>query len=323
MYGQNAVIGLAFQNSWGTAAAVGSLHHIPILNEDIGLAQDDLISQNLTTRLDENDAYSGQRRFDGTLECEAQPKAIGAILKAAINDPTTTPSGTALGTHVFNPRNGDWDGRAPNRPFSYYKYLGVLGSAQLFYDLVGTRMELQLSAGGFLIARMGVAAGKTSAVASQALTLDTTKRWTWNNASLSLNSVATIDISDFTLTHDEGIEARWLLDGSLYANRGRRNTARTVRVAGTLILQNLAEMDNFAAETVQPFVITLQGTEAIQSGYVNTLKIDMPSFKWLELKPRIQGAGEVQVSFTGKAQYHAGSGRSVQYTLINTWQQGY
>lgn len=318
MYGQNAVIGIAFQNSWGTAAAVGSLHHIPILNEDLGLAADELISQNLNTRLDENDAYSGMRRFDGTVEMEAQPKALGAILKAAVNDPTSTLSGS-VGTHTFNPRTGDWDVFAPNRPFSYYKYLAEGGSAQLFYDLVGTRLEFQLSAGGFLIARMGAIAGKTSAVASQALSLDSTKRWPWNHASLSLGGAANIDISEFTLTHDEGIEGRWVLDGSLYANRGRRTTARTVRVAGTLIFRDMTEYNNFAAENVQPLVITLRGTEAIQSGYFNTLKIDMPSFKWLELKPRIQGPGEVSVPFTGKAQYNTGSGRAVQYTLTNTW----
>src|SRR5690554_6690003 len=137
-YGQDAVVGIAMQNSFGTAANVGSLHHIPLLSEDVGLVQQELLSQNLTGRFDEGDSYSGTRRFDGTIECEAQPKALGALLTATINDPTTTTSGS-VGTFVFKPRTSDWDAFSPNRPVTYFKDLKEAGSAQLFYDLCGTR----------------------------------------------------------------------------------------------------------------------------------------------------------------------------------------
>lgn len=322
-YGQNASIGIAMQNSFGTAAAVGSIHQIPLLNEDIGLSQEELISQNLNGRFDEGDAYSGQRQYGGQLECEAQPKALGALLTAVINDPVQTQVASFVQSFVFTPRTSDFDRNIPNRPVSYYKWLAEADSAQLFYDLAGTRLELQQSAGGFLLARVGFVGGKRSVVASQDLTLDSSRRWPWNTASLSLGGSAVTDFTDITITHDEGVQARWTLDGSRDANRAKRATSRTIRIAGTLIFESPTELNNFVNETEQSLVLTFRGTTAIQSGYFNQLQISMPAFKWLDYKPAVRGPGETEVSFTGKADYHPGSGHSVQYTLQNTYVAGY
>ena len=317
-YGQNAGIAIAFQNSFGTVAAVGSLFQLPVLTEDVGLAQDELISQNLNGRFDEGDAYSGHREYGGPFEAEAQPLALGALISSVVNDPTSVTSGS-LGTHTWNPRTGDWDGSAPNRPVSYYKYLVDGGSAQFFYDLVGSRLEILQSEGGFLTVRTNYMGGKTSAVASQALTLDSTPRWPWNTASLSLGGAGVNDFRNITITHDESLESRFTLDGTLTANRIKRNQARTIRVAGTLIFESQTELNLFKAETSQALILTFKSDKTeIQSGYNNQLTIDIPSFKWLEWKPSVQGPGEIEVNFRGKADYHAGSLSSIQYTLINT-----
>jgi hypothetical protein len=322
-YGQDASIGIALQNSFGTQANVGSIFQIPLLSEDVGLAQEELISQNLNGRFDEGDAYSGQRQFGGQLECEAQPLALGALLTAVINDPVQTQVESFVQSYVFTPRTSDFDANIPNRPVSYYKHLKDSNSAQLFYDLGGARFELQQSAGGFLLARTNFVGGKRATVGSQALTLDESPRWPWNTASLSLAAAAVDDFTDMTITHDEGLEARFTLDGSLVANRIKRSTSRTVRVAGTLIFETQDELDNFVDETTQAMVITFRGTTEIQSGYFDTLTIDMPAFKWLDYKPVVRGPGEIEVSFTGKADYHASSGTSIQYTLQNTYAAGY
>jgi len=322
-YGNNAVIGIAFQNSFTQAAAVGSLFHLPLLNEDLGLNQEELISQNLNGRFDEGDAYSGRRDYGGRVECEAQPKAFGALITSVVNDPVSVTS-ASLRTYTWSPRTGDFAQQIPNRPVTYYKYLVDGGSAQLFYDLCGARLEFSQSEGGFLLARANYVGGKTSAVASTALTQDSTPRWPWNNSSASLGGAAVTDFSDITVTHDEGINPRWLLDGQLVANRIKRQARRTIRVSGSLVFETQDELDNFRDETAQRLVLTWQrlGTE-IQSGYFNTFEIVIPSFKWLSYKPSIRGAGEIEVQFTGKGDYHPGSGTSVRYTLINTWAAGY
>lgn len=322
-YGHDAVIGIAMQNSFGTIAAVGSIHQIPVLNEEFGLDQEELISQNLNGRLDEGDSYSGKRQYGGQLEMEAQPKALGVLLTASVNDATAATSGSVR-TYTFIPRTGDWDRYSPNRPFSYYKYLAEAGSAQMFYDLCGAKFELQLSEGGFLIARMGGVGGKTSAVASQALTVDGGRRWPWNQASLSLNGSAVGVISDFSLVHDEGINPKWFLDGQREAGRLRREQKRTVRVSGTLLFESQAELDNYKAETLQPLVLTLQDTStAIQSGYYHQIRISIPSFKWTKWPTPIRGATALEVNFEGRAVYNAGSGHSVQYVLQNSHASGY
>lgn len=322
-YGNDAVIGIAMQNSFGTVAAVGSIHQVPLLNEDYGLKQEELISQNMNGRFDQGDSYSGKRQYGGTLECEAQPKALGVLLTAAINDPTVATSGT-LKTYTFAPRTGDWGTHSPNRPFTYYKYLAEGGSAQLFYDLCGSRLELQLSEGGFLMARLAAVGGKTSAVASQALTLDSGRRWPWNQGSLSLNGTAVGIASDFSLVHDEGINPRWFIDASLSAGRARREQSRTVRVSGTLLFESQAELDNFKNETTQPLVLTVQDTStAVQSGYFNTLQISIPTFRWTDFPTPIRGPNALEVSFAGRGQYNTGSGHSVRYTLQNTYAAGY
>lgn len=320
-YGNDAGIGIALQNSFGTAAAVGSLHQIPVLNEDFWLQQEELISQNLNGRFDQGDSYSGKRQYGGTLEMEAQPKALGVMLCAAINDPTVITSGSVKG-HTFLPRTGDWDRFAPNRPFSYYKWLAeaASNSAQLFYDLFGSRFELQLSEGGFLIARMGAAGGKTSTVASQALTADVGRRWPWNQASLSLGGAASGVISDFSLVHDEGVNPRWYLDGQLTAGRGRRESSRTVRISGTMLFESQTEYNNFVNETSQALVVTVQDTTtAIQSGYFNQLQISIPSFRWTQLPIPVRGPTALEVSFEGRGLYNANSGHTVRYTLQNTF----
>jgi hypothetical protein len=321
-YGHDSVVGIAMQNSYGTAAtAVGSFHQIPLLNEEFGLVQEELISQNLNGRFDQGDSYSGKRQYGGRLECEAQPKALGALLTAAINDPTVITSGSVKG-HTFVPRTGDWDRLSPGRPFTYYKWLAepVSSSAQLFYDLFGGRFEFQLSEGGFAMARIAATGGKTAVTASLALTTDVGRRWPWNQSSVSLAGTAVSVISDLSLVHDEGINPKWYLDGSLSAGRGRREQFRTVRVSGTLLFESQVELDNFKNETTQALVFTLQDTTlAIQSGYFNQLQISLPSFRWTEWPIPIRGPNALEVAFGARAQYNVGSGHAVRYTLQNTF----
>ena len=323
-YGQNAGLALAFQNSFGTAAAVGSLHHLPTLNTNIGLSQDELISQNLNGRFDESDAASGRRRYGGQWEGEAQPQALGALITSVINDPTHVDSGAGLATYTWKPRTSDFDSNVAHRPVSFYKWLVEADSAAYFYDLVGTRLEFTISEGGFLLARTAYVGGKFSAVASQSLTAENTRRWPWNTTSLSLGGSANANFRNLTIVHDEALEELFTLDGTLTTNRVKRRNPRTIRVNGTLVFENPTEFDNFMNETTQAFVLTLQNTAvAIQSGYYNTLKIDIPQFKWLQFNPPVSGPGPVEVSFTGKGEYKATSATMVQYTLQNSWQTGY
>lgn len=327
-YGNASVIGIAMQNSFGTLAAAGSLHHIPILNEDFGLKQEELLSQNLNGRFDEGDSYSGKRQYGGTLQSEAQPKMLGVLMTAAINDATVVTS-ASLRTYTFAPRTSDWDRYSPNRPFTYHKSLNeaASNSAQLFYDLCGGAFGLQLSEGGFLIARMGGIGGKAAAVGSSAAvvpTADSGRRWPWNQSSVSLGGVAIGVIPEFNLEYDEGINPRFFLDGTLTAGRIRRESARRIRISGTMLFESQSELNAFKNETQQTLVITLQDTTtAIQSGYYNTLQISIPSFYYVDAQVPVRGPNANELTFQGRGVYNAGSGHTGRFTLTNTYAAGY
>jgi hypothetical protein len=131
-------------------------------------------------------------------------------------------------------------------------------------------------------------------------------------------------ISDFSLAHDEGVNPRWFLDGSLSAGRARRESSRTVNINGTLLFESQAELDLFKAETSQPLVVTLQDTTtAIQSGYFNQLQISIPTFRWTQFPIPVRGPTALEVSFSGRGMYNTGSGHTVRYTLTNTYAAGY
>lgn len=322
-YGNAAVIGIAMQNSFGTAAVVSSLHQIPILNESFGVQQEELLSKNLNGRFEEGDSYSGKRQYGGQLETEAGPKSLGVLLTAMNAAPSVVVSGS-VNAYSFTPRTGDWDGYGPNRPFTYYKYLAEAGSAQMLYDLIANRFELQMSEGGFLIARFNGVGGKTSAVASSALTVEGSRRWPWNQATLTFSGAQNALLTDFSLVHDEGISPKWTIDGNLTAGRAVRQSSRTIRLNGTMLFASQSEMDNFKNEVTQPFQITVQDTTtAIQSGYYSTLQIIIPTFRWIQFQVPVRGPQALEVNFQARGMYNAGSGNVIKYILTNTWAAGY
>src|SRR6056300_1679173 len=99
-YGQDAVLGIAFQNSHGTVASVDSMYAMPFLSESLSPAYPELLSENMEGRFDEGEGYSGARNVGGTLSFEAQPVTMGVLLKALCGTPTLVTS-AALTTHTF------------------------------------------------------------------------------------------------------------------------------------------------------------------------------------------------------------------------------
>jgi hypothetical protein len=59
---------------------------------------------------------------------------------------------------------------------------------------------------------------------------------------------------------------------------------------------------------------------AVQSGYYNTMVIDVPQLKVTAFKPSVSGPGEVSVQFTGRGVIDPSSNYALQFTLVNTRQ---
>ncbi len=315
-YGLNAGIAMGFQNSFGTSN-VNSLHFIPILNENVGVNQPPLISENLAGIFDEAQDFAGPRTVEGDIAADAHPLSTGMMISAVLGPPTTVTSG-GIFTHTWKPRTTDFDIFAANQPITYHKDLNV-GSAMLFYDLVGNSLELGIANGELAKVTVGFMGGSFEQIAAVAKSLPTGRpRWPWNVASVSIGGSAVGEIRSATIKVEEGVEASHTLNATLFPSRTKRTGFRTISVDGTIFFDTQAEYQDFLAETEQNMTIFMKGGTEVQSGYSEDLTIILPAFRYREFKPEVGGPPQIEVSFTGAAKYLQTSATALEITLVNT-----
>ncbi|CAB4169965.1 hypothetical protein UFOVP1082_45 [uncultured Caudovirales phage] len=329
-YGAQIKFGIARQATEGTAVAVATSYHpMPLLSEDVGFEFDELISQNLTGRFDQGASYTGTSRVNGTIEFEITPRNIGAALASCVNyNPATATSGTVK-TYTFLPNTADFSATAVKAPFTVYKQFADATSAEQFFDVQFGQLEISVAQGQFLKCRLTAAGGARSpnGVGSLAVTPDATdvgRLFPWNVASISYGGSGLSTMSEVTVALNESIQPVYAVNGSLAPLKYSRSGFREVTVNGTFYMNDRAILNNMIAGTQSRLVITLVSTiAAIQSGYYNTLSIDVPQLKITQFKPGVSGPGEVSVSFTGRGVLDPTSSYTVQYTLQNTYGAGY
>ena len=319
-YGLNAKIGIAFQNSYGTQADLGSLHWIPFLTESVGRNLPPLRSENMRGIFDQGDRSSGLATVDGDLEFEAQAVPLGAMIKSVVGNVTVVDSSSTaqLFTHTFLPRTADHQISSAEQPVTYYKDLDVTDDPQVFTDLNGTVLELNVANGEFLKAKVSFVGGQRTTQSSVAYVLDPGKRWTWDVASFQIGGVANGELTSFNLSIDNGLEAMHTMNNTKDASRIKRQNPRVITVGGSVKFENHTELDLFIAETQQALIVHLANATEVQSGYPEQLTIDIPAMIYDEFKPTGDAPGQLEVSFTGTAEYHIGSATAIELTLINS-----
>ncbi len=322
-YGQDSVMGIAFQTSHGTpVTAISSFYPLPFLSENITPQYPELLVSNMEGRFDEGTAHSGPRQVAGTITQEALPVPLGVMLKAICGTPTSIVTSADLRTHIFTPMTADFDVNATAIPLTIYKNLADGGQVPIYSDLIATRLELSIANGEFLTAAINLAGGIISdKITSDDIGVaDIGKEWTWDVTSVELGSSANLDFADLSIIQDEQATPRWVLKTSRDPARVKRDAKRQIRVNGTVQFQDQTEYDIFLAGTLQALKVTMRASAAtaIQSGYYDTLKISIPAFKYLTYPVEFSDPSELLIGFEGKAEFHTGSGHSIQYTVINT-----
>ena len=318
-YGQDAVLGLAFQNSHGTVVSdTSSFYPMPFLSEALTPTYPELLSENMEGRFDEGEGYSGARNVGGTLSFEAQPITVGVILKALFGDPVSVTSDDHY-THTFKPRTADFDVNVIGNPITVYKNLADGGQVPIYRDMVAVRGEFAVANGEFLTVGVDLTGGVVDTkITSADIGTAVGKKWTWDVTSIELGGSANTDFGDITVTVDEQASVRHVLQTSKDPARVKRDGRRQIRINGTVRFSDQTEYDLFLAETTQNFKMTMTGTTEIQSGYYDVFAIEVPAFKYLAYPIEFADPSELQVSFEGKGDYHVGSGTSVAFTLVNT-----
>jgi hypothetical protein len=328
-YGASVKFGIARQSAGGTAVtAAGSFHGFAHTSNDVGLEREELVSENLIGQFEQGAVYDGVDRVLGTIEFEATPRNMLAALAACVNHAPASVTSGSLRTLTFLPNTADYDGTYVKAPFTVYQFTDA-ASAEHFYDVQFGQLEFQLSQGQFLRGRLSAAGGKRTATGIGSLNVlpdaaDVGVLFPWNVASISLGGTGVGENSDITVSLNENIEALYTVNASRDPYKFARSNFREVTISGTLYLANRDRLNDFVAGTQRRLFITMMNTRAaVQSGYFNTLTIDVPQMKITALKLATQGPGEVAVNFSGRGVVDPTSRYSVQMTMITTWAAGF
>lgn len=319
--GLNSVVGIIFQNSYGyhvdssRLGDVGSMHFIPFLSTDLKLSVPPLISNSIRGIPDEGDTYEGPRQSEGSIDTEANPLALGALLKTCM-----VHSVTAVGSafqHTFMPRVNDFDENCVQYPVTGYEYLDT-GSAMMYPDLNGNVMTLSINNGEFLMAKVDFVGGNFVQHAPQAASFPTGKLWTWDTGSLSVDGAGIDEIASMSIAMNESLESMHTLNNSKYPSRIKRTGFRTVEVDGTVKFDNQTEYQQFLSQSERELVFTFTGNVQVASGYYETVEIVLPTMRYETFEPSAGGPGEIEASIKAKGKYSVNSGTAMRITIVNT-----
>lgn len=329
-YGAQIKFGIARQSAEGTAvSAATSYHGFALTAEQVGLEKEELISENLVGRFEQGAVYAGVSRVAGTIDFELTPRNLGIALAAAVyHSPATATSGSVK-TYTFLPNTADFSSTAVKAPFTVYKQFTDAASAEQYYDVQFGQLALTIGQGAFVRGQLTANLGARSAngVGSASVLPDATDvgvLFPWNVCSISYGGSAVLNYSDLTITLNENIDALYAINGTLTPFKATRTAFREVTVNGTLYFNDRTALNNFSADTQARLLVTIVNTRtAIQSGYFNTLTIDVPQLKITAFKPSVSGPGEVSVPITGRGVLDSSSNYAIQFTLMNTYAAGY
>ena len=314
-YGQDAKVGICFQNSYGTPLT-SSMHWLEPIGESVELKKAQIVRKGLRGIYDAGGSQEGLNSVGGDITLEAKANALGVLLEATCISSLSVTSGSYY-VHVFRPRTADHQSLSAERPFTYLKHLGDVGSAHRFYDLNGGNLELSINNGELLTAKMGIVGGNFDRIASIAATWSESNALDWSVSSVSLVTSGLQNVQQLTVTQENNLAAKHVLEGSgnRFPSRVKRNGERTVQVAGTLIFDDQSQVNMFIAQSEQRLMVHLKGTSMVQSGFYEALTIDIPALRFTEMPVNVGGAGELAVAFKADAKYSTGSGTAIKYTL--------
>jgi hypothetical protein len=326
-YGAQTKVGFGRQTNVGSYVTdPGSFHAVGFVSHDIGLEKEELISQNLIGRFEQGATYDGTGRVAGTIEFEATPRnLLVALGMGATHVPAATNS-ASIRTWTFLPNTADFNSTFVKAPWTMYSQFADSNSADLFFDMQMGQLDFVIAQGQFTRGRGTIIGGArlASGVGSANVVPDASdagRLFPWNVVSLSYGGSALLTASEITVSLNENIDPLYTINGTLTPFKYTRSGFREVTVNGTFFMTDRSMLNNFVNGTQSRLLATLVSTiAAIQSGYYNTLTIDVPQLKITTFKPAVSGPGEVSVPFTGRGVIDPTSNYALQFQLVNSRQ---
>jgi len=319
-YGVKSTLGLRFQATYGEVPqASNTFEFFEFMTESVTEKVPPLKVTGMRGIFDEGETEPGAITIDGDINIESRALDCGVMLKAMFGEPVTSQIGaTGVYTHVWIPNQEDFSDLSAKIPFSLHKHLDVTGNAAIFNDMNASMMEWQLANGDFLKTKMTVVGGGLTELALDTAVYKTGRRFTWDQTSVSLGGVANCDFRELTVAVDDSLEAQHTLCNSAYPSRIKRTDFRKITVGATLVFRTNDEVAAFRAQAERPLVIHTRGKVDVGSGNFESLQIELPLMRYIDIDPAASSPGSLEISTNSDGKYSLAAGHGFRITLVNT-----
>lgn len=304
--GQLSALGLAPETTWGTPVAPADF--FPFSSEGFKDGPEAITELQLRGLLDSDPKFKGMQAVSGSFGGVAYPTLLGHLLRAALGAPVTTGAGAY--THTFTPAQAAFSSDAPLPPYSIAVKRDAVQTVRYAGNVL-TKLSLKFSQGGILsvdTAWLGKDADATYTM--PAVTLPTGNPFHLT-ADLKRNAVSFADIADLTVEITNNVEVVKTINNSSLVNRMAWTSGRTITVTGSADFQSQQFYNDFKAFTAVPW--SFEWTEGSDS-----LTLTIPALLITDAGAAVGGAGRINLSFNGEAQYSAGDGYALQAVLVNS-----
>lgn len=311
-------IGMGKETTFGTAVAASDYIRFAseTINEDIEQVKSDINNG----VVDEAPYYEGMHTITGDISGDVYPNIAGVLLRSALGAPTSTQQGaTAAYQHVFTPTQTNFSTNCALPPYTL-EVNRDLGSANAFQYAGSVVNDLDFNFGvdkKILNFKSSFLAKSRATISKTTPSFDAQDAFTWNMATVTLNSVVNTNVSAVEVGIKNNLDARPVLDGTKTINRILRNGKRQFPIKLTVELQDLTEYNLFTAQNEVPLQIKLVGAN-IASTYNYTFQVDLNKFHFNAFPINVSGSGVITAVLDGWAEYDTSVSYAAKFTLINT-----
>lgn len=314
-YGHQGHVAFSFQQSFGTTF-VGSPHYLTILSETLTDKIEELTSESISGRFDENDDYGGMKGIEGEIVVEIHPAEIGPLMKAATGVHSIGFVESCY-AHTFIPNTTDWTPEVcALPPFTVEVYRGT-GSAYRYSDCLANTLKIDIAQGAFLKASLGIVGARFAWAQKLTPAWQPGSYMTWDVCSVQLAGSAVSDISQLSIGINNNLAGKAFLDMKKYPSRILRSGRRMVEISGTALLNGDTQARAFENKTKQRWLVTATMPNTINLAH-EQIEIDVPQFVYTEFPANLSGPDLIEVSFSGKGKLDTTSNYSIQFSLVNT-----
>lgn len=314
-FGVKSHIGLGKETTYGTPVAASE--YLRFASESLNEEIEQIVSENIMGVVDEGESHEGIHTIAGDISADVYPNVIGHLLRSAFGAPVTTQVVAGVYQHVFTPAQDNFSNVCALPPYTIevhrdfaqaWQYAGSVVNDLTFSFGTDTKI-MQVAA--------AILAKKLALITKTTPSLEATKPFMWNQAAITIDSVANTDLSTIEFGVNNNLEARATLDGTKEVSRVLRNGARTFPVSFTLELKDLTEYNKFRAQNEIPAKIELTG--GVISGANNyKLTVDIPKLRFGSFPINVGGTGAITAQVTGTAKFDPVNQFGMKITLINS-----